>query len=399
MQSFKLTPSLLADARGAHQAGAASRSSSSHAERGDGDGSRCQRRTPSRRSYATWPVPRYKTVLAALERAPGHRPQPDASPTVPTARRSSARSTPARRARAGEYRVRVHLARPEPHGAVAAQLHPGQRPARRERRDGARHEPAERGCDRRRAGGRRGGDRAADARAHGAGRMRLRSWRSRRCRFACRSRPTAGPVNLLIPLYLVVAAGVLAFLARRLGCARDVDDDGSPRPGSDAEQHGVALTHWRGWLSVRGLRWLLSGPSRCTRCRSATRATARRRPRTSCSSTCPSRCCSGCCARCAGRAGSLLRCLAVAVGLAVVFAGRRVRRVLPQGAVPEPEGRRGQPVRQLFPGQLALLRPEHLRALPGARDDRGDDRRAVERAPARRGDRRRRRSPGCWRGS
>ena len=56
----------------------------------------------------------------------------------------------------------------------------------------------------------------------------------------------------------------------------------------------------------------------------------------------------------------------------------RLRRVRPQVAVPEPEGGRGEPVRQLLPRQLAVLRPEHLRALPGARDDRGDDRRAVE---------------------
>ena len=46
-----------------------------------------------------------------------------------------------------------------------------------------------------------------------------------------------------------------------------------------------------------------------------------RRPRTSPSSTCRSRCCSCCCATCAGRRELLLRCLGVAVALAVVFAG------------------------------------------------------------------------------
>ena len=64
-----------------------------------------------------------------------------------------------------------------------------------------------------------------------------------------------------------------------------------------------------------------------------------------------------------------------------------LHRVLPQIAVPEPESGGGERVRQLFQGQLAVLRPEHLRPLPGACDDRRDDRRAVESRATRAADR------------
>ncbi len=66
----------------------------------------------------------------------------------------------------------------------------------------------------------------------------------------------------------------------------------------------------------------------------------------------------------------LLRCLGDRRRAGGRVRRRRLRRVRAQVAVPEPEGGRGQPVRQLLPRQLAVLRPEHLRALPGARDDR-----------------------------
>ena len=69
--------------------------------------------------------------------------------------------------------------------------------------------------------------------------------------------------------------------------------------------------------------------------------------------------------------------------------GDRLRRVRPQAAVPQPEGGGGRPVRKLLPGELALFRPQHLRALPRAGDDRGDDGGAVERAPPRGAGRRR----------
>ncbi len=79
--------------------------------------------------------------------------------------------------------------------------------------------------------------------------------------------------------------------------------------------------------------------------------------------------------------------------------GGRVHRVCAQVAVPQPEGRRGQPVRQLLPRQLVVLRPEHLRPFPRARDDRAEHDGDVELAPSRCPLRGRRCSPGCSRAS
>ena len=61
-------------------------------------------------------------------------------------------------------------------------------------------------------------------------------------------------------------------------------------------------------------------------------------------------------------------CLGVLVVLALALVGRRLRRVRDAPPVPQPEGHRLQPARGLLPGQLAVLRPQHLRALPGDRD-------------------------------
>ncbi|HXW58239.1 MAG TPA: O-antigen ligase family protein [Solirubrobacteraceae bacterium] len=65
-------------------------------------------------------------------------------------------------------------------------------------------------------------------------------------------------VNLLIPLYLVVAAAVVSLLWRRAAgervhaLAASVAGDGGPGAG-------LGLGRWRGWLSGRGLRVLLLG--------------------------------------------------------------------------------------------------------------------------------------------
>ena len=56
---------------------------------------------------------------------------------------------------------------------------------------------------------------------------------------------------------------------------------------------------------------------------------------------------------------------------------RGLHRVRAQGALPQSQGRRGQPVRQLLPRQLAVLRPQRLRPFPRARDGRRDDGRAL----------------------
>ncbi|CAA9515546.1 MAG: hypothetical protein AVDCRST_MAG53-3005, partial [uncultured Solirubrobacteraceae bacterium] len=75
--------------------------------------------------------------------------------------------------------------------------------------------------------------------------------------------------------------------------------------------------------------------------------------------------------RCARGAGAGLR-------------GRRLRRVRDAHAAAQPQGHLLQPVRGVLPGQLALLRPEHLRPLPRAGDAGGVRRARVDGAPARR---------------
>jgi O-antigen ligase len=74
-------------------------------------------------------------------------------------------------------------------------------------------------------------------------------------------------VNLLIPLYLVVAAGTAArLLAGPLSRRRRPRLDGSePGPGAaasspiDDRKERPSAGWWSGWLSVRGLEWLLLG--------------------------------------------------------------------------------------------------------------------------------------------
>ena len=74
-------------------------------------------------------------------------------------------------------------------------------------------------------------------------------------------------VNLLIPLYLVVAAGTAArLLAGPLSRRRRARLDGSePGPGAaasspiDDRKERPSAGWWSGWLSVRGLEWLLLG--------------------------------------------------------------------------------------------------------------------------------------------
>jgi O-antigen ligase len=69
-------------------------------------------------------------------------------------------------------------------------------------------------------------------------------------------------VNLLIPLYLVVAAGVVAYAWRRLSptAARAATATPVSTSARSAERQRpvAALTNWRGWLTPRGLQWLLA---------------------------------------------------------------------------------------------------------------------------------------------
>ena len=151
--------------------------------------------------------------------------------------------------------------------------------------------------------------------------------------------------NLLVPLYLVIAAGVLAYAVPRLRATPGLDDD------DVALQAGIArMAAGRRRRAVRragrvlvGLRpravagHLLLRPVRAAlRAARADRLVAApRRPL-------PRR---------AARARGGVR-------------GDRLRRVRAARAAAQSEGHQLQPVRVLFPRELAVLRSEHLRALP-----------------------------------
>ena len=110
-------------------------------------------------------------------------------------------------------------------------------------------------------------------------------------------------VNLLIPLYLVVGAAIVAHVWRRVsppaGDAREADA-GAMRadagPGA-----GLPLSAWRGWLSARGLRWLLLGAVALYVLQAAYSDDHAKAAENSRSSTSRSRCSSWRSARCASR--------------------------------------------------------------------------------------------------
>ena len=192
----------------------------------------------------------------------------------------------------------------------------------------------------------------------------------RRCRSASRSRSGGSTANLLVPLYVVIAAGALAYAVPRLrGASSEVRAAGAgrarvgaARPASCStrvqavysDDFDRALEHVVFFYVPFALLFVLSRGSR-------------------------------------GRRGWRVACLGVLVVLALAFVGDRLLRVRDAPPAAEPEGHRLQPGRGLLPRQLAVLRPEHLRALPRARDDRARRRAALGEAPARR-DRRGRRA-------
>ena len=153
--------------------------------------------------------------------------------------------------------------------------------------------------------------------------------------------------NLLVPLYAVVAAGTLAYIVRRPSRVA--------RPKRASRRSDSSSGRWSAW-------------SGSTRSRRATRMTSPRPSSRSSSSTSPSPCSSSSCAESGGRSRLLLACLGVLVGLALVFVSRRLRRVLAPRAPAQPEGDQREHGRVVLPRQLAVLRPEHLRPLPGRRD-------------------------------
>ncbi len=185
--------------------------------------------------------------------------------------------------------------------------------------------------------------------------------------------------NLLIPLYLVVGAGALAYALPRLSGAA-----ATPAP-ADPAQNGAPEPAPTGWwarmISPRGLEWLLLAAVVLYALQAAYSADFSKALENMVFFYVPFALLFALLREVEWTRELLLQCLAVAVGARGRVRGDRLRRVRPQAAVPEPEGGGGRPVRQLLPGELALLRPEHLRPFPRAGDDRGDDSGAVEHAP------------------
>ena len=119
----------------------------------------------------------------------------------------------------------------------------------------------------------------------------------------------------------MVAAGALAYLLprllgpRRRGAARAERRARARRAPEPSPPRAF-------WSSPRGLEWLLLGARwRCTRCRRIYSSDPPRRPRTSRSSTCRSRLLFVLLRDVRWTRELLLRCLGVAVALAVLFAG------------------------------------------------------------------------------
>ena len=183
-----------------------------------------------------------------------------------------------------------------------------------------------------------------------AARRGCRSPPRRRCPSASRSPSGGSTANLLVPLYLVVAAGARWRTRCRGWPAGSAPEGGRARRGvlewalaahawpstaiqsSYSDDFGHALENVVFFYVPFALLFVAAWPA--WRGRRAWRASA-----SACSS-----------------------CLALAL------VGRRLRRVRDAPPVAEPEGHRLQPARGLLPRQLAVLRPEHLRALPRDRD-------------------------------
>ena len=152
--------------------------------------------------------------------------------------------------------------------------------------------------------------------------------------------------NLLVPLYGVVAAGVLAYALPRLKASESEAPRarggrarvGARRVRRAVRDPGVVLDRLR--PRARERRVLLRAVRAAVRAREPDRVDAAP---------------DGGVPRGARRARARVR-------------RDRLRRVRDAPPVPQPEGDRLQPAAGLLPGQLALLRPEHLRALPRDRD-------------------------------
>ena len=210
--------------------------------------------------------------------------------------------------------------------------------------------PPQPGAGRRRGRRRRRRRRRRCCWSFAAARRRSRSRRSPSCRCGCRSRSAGETANLLVPLYLVIAAGVIASMR----CGRRTER----RVPTTGETRGPAPA-----LAARGDRRPLRDPG------VATRSTSRTRSRTSASSWSRSRS-SSCLLVEVEWTRQLLRRALIAVGaVAVGCALIGIYQYFVRDLFLNPELVRRERAPRLLPGQLDLLRPEHLRPLPGAGAD------------------------------
>ena len=203
------------------------------------------------------PVPRYKQFSLRWNGRRGDRPGGRRRSGRPAGARCCCRATRRDRAAPGEYRVRVSLRQPGPDDLLAAQLHAGAPVSAVSRVSTATALPS--------AG-------AVAAAAGGAiVVIALLALLMRRRRTRCRcSSVLALPfrlpisadgrtVNLLIPLYLVVAAGTIVYLLPRLLARARCPAGGAPLPRA-ADDGGVRqarMGELAYWASPRGLRRLL----------------------------------------------------------------------------------------------------------------------------------------------
>ena len=181
--------------------------------------------------------------------------------------------------------------------------------------------------------------------------------------------------NLLLPLYLVVAAGAVAYLVRAVARPR--------RGGAQAGRARVGAR--RGAPPLRRAGDVLERPRPGARAGRLLLRPVRRPVR-------------------AARAGPVDAAPGRGDARRARRPGDRARRrrllgVRDEAPAAEPAGHQLEPVRVLLPRQLALLRPEHLRALPHRRDDRRGRGGGVDVALAHRARRRRRPRASCGRGS
>ena len=152
--------------------------------------------------------------------------------------------------------------------------------------------------------------------------------------------------NLLVPLYFVIAAGALAWLVPRLRGGRAWTRDERPRgrAGVGAARRSSSSTRVQATYSLDFDKALepdrvLLHPVRAAVHAAVARGLDRR---------------------------LLMQCFGVARRPGAGVRGDRLRGVRHARRCSQPEGDPHERVRVLLPRELALLRPEHLRPLPGA---------------------------------